>query len=368
MQHRLHQLCFVPPPAGLPWSSPPLELDAPAVLLGDGKSIEIALPLFWYDPPWHHVAAESADTIATAVAQQGILVSALRSDLASPNNEPTLHAEQQTEEPQRILLPRMVPYRPERYGLSNQDFDGATIIDVRLEVNRDTSGRFAYAPEQIERWEATPTNEPLAGGGWVAAATFPPDVVSLQHLSSKLNQLRCLSPRAAVFVSIGAYRLREELLAVLANQPDGVIIRMDQLELDGLQLAKLTQFARNLAIQAKVPDLPLWIVPGEVSADDVAKLITLGASAVAVDHWGSKILAAVIDEGQRSVPALGGYTSRAIGEGFVYSLVEEELLPKVDRTIGLLHSTQLRSQVQPLATLSKEWSTALGVPLLDLFD
>ena len=45
-------------------------------------------------------------------------------------------------------LARIVPYRPERYGLSDRDFDDARIIDVRLAMNRDESGRFAFSPEQ----------------------------------------------------------------------------------------------------------------------------------------------------------------------------------------------------------------------------
>ena len=88
-------------------------------------------------------------------------------------------------------------------------------------MNRDESGRFAFSPEQLERWEATPESHPLAGGGWVPSASFPPDVPSMQQLSSKLNQLRDLSPGAAVFVSIGSYRLDQELAQVVAANPDG---------------------------------------------------------------------------------------------------------------------------------------------------
>ncbi len=155
-------------------------------------------------------------------------------------------------------------------------------------MHRDDTGRFAYSASQIERWEATPSDHPVSGGGWVPSATFPPDVISLQQLGGKFEQLRMLSPSAAVFVSIGPWRLEKELPAVVACQPDGVILRLDELQSDqsdGMELAALTRHARRLVDQAGSRQIPLWIVPGPISVLDAVKLIALGASAVAIDQW-----------------------------------------------------------------------------------
>ena len=158
----------------------------------DGVGVSIDLPLFWYNPPWTWMSYRQADWVATAVAERRVIVSALWRDL-SDDEMPLLHSPPETEDAatedaategsaadhqdeERVFdrSPRMVPYRPERYGLLPDDFDHAKVIDVRLTVHRDSSGRFAYSPDQIQRWEATPEDSPHAGGGFVPAGTFPP--------------------------------------------------------------------------------------------------------------------------------------------------------------------------------------------------
>ena len=64
----------------------------------------------------------------------------------------------------------MIPYRPERYGLSDRDFDGAAVVDVRLAMRRDSTGRFAFThAEEIGRWEATQAGV-AAGGRWLGTS------------------------------------------------------------------------------------------------------------------------------------------------------------------------------------------------------
>lgn len=92
MNDRLDQLCFLPPPADTPWSGPPSESERRAIKRDDGRTIEFDLPLFWSDPPWYDVSAGAADMIATAVAELGVLVSALRRDLSDGDGEPGFHA------------------------------------------------------------------------------------------------------------------------------------------------------------------------------------------------------------------------------------------------------------------------------------
>ncbi len=373
MNDRLDQLCFLPPPTDTPWSGPPPESQRGQIERADGVTVGIDLPLFWYDPPWQDISTDAADVVAMAVAELGVLVSALRRDLSGPDEQPGFHASEREESEDEDTddsaeafepLPRIVPYRPERYGLCDRDFDGARIIDVRLTMNRDSSGRFAYSPEQIERWEATPADQPLAGGKWVPSATFPPDVASLQHLTSKLNQLRVLSPTAAVFVSMGPHRLQDELPIIMANRPDGLILRLDDLPLSGLQLAQITRHARQLVDQASARGFPLWVVPGEITADDAAKLVACGASAVAIDGWCNQIIEQLTGEDQRS--AAHGYAAHRTNSAYIHELVAESLSVPIDRFNGLSHSLRALPKDQRLACLSQTWAKALGVHFLSL--
>ncbi len=373
---RLQPLCFLPPPAQTPWSGAPHESNRLDITRHDGVETTIELPLFWYDPPWCDVSSETADTLATVVGRTGVLVSALRSDLAGPERQPQFHAAQasegdESEQPAEgpasssdlppVYLPRVVPYRPERYGLDVRDFDGAKVIDVRLAMTRDASGRFAFSPSQIQRWEATPASEPLAGGGWVPAATFPPDVVSLEHLSSKLAQLRMLAPTSAIFISMGPYRMETELPAILSARPDGLILQLDETSLEGLQVAAITRRARQMMNESAADFVPLWIVPGEISPDDAVKLMALGASGVAVDSWCDPMVAEASQRQQSSASRLG-YASQ--DEEYMVQLAHYQLSWRIERFRGLSQSILRVPPQEQLGSFSAAWAEELSIKAL----
>jgi hypothetical protein len=311
--------------------------------------------------------------LAVAVSRLGILVSALRSDLCdadavSPfHDEPVAAGKDKQNEPadrKPKPCPRIVPYRPERYGLQLRDFDDATVVDVRLTMHRDESGRFAYSASQIERWAATPKGQPVSGGSWVPAATFPPDVASMHHLGTKLDQLRVLAPHAAVFVSVGPWRLEQELTAILASRPDGIILRLDELARrngDAMELAFLTRLARSLADHIASPEFPLWIVPGPISVDDAAKLVALGASAVAVDQWCDGLWDGAVSQDRTAVARLGYTAMTNANLAYMKHLVQEELRAPVARLAGLLNSIQTMPREQRLACSSQKWCDRLGL-------
>lgn len=369
MRDRLTNLFLASPPADTPWTGPPDEWKHPVIERRDGRRITLDVPLFWYEPPWHHLPIELSADLAVAVAQLGIVVSALRSDVAHRDHQSPLHDFEQDENLNQDAvptLPRLVPYRPERYGLADADFDGASIIDVRLTMHRDEAGRFAFSPSQLERWEATNSDQPVSGGSWVPSATFPPDVVSIKHLRSKLDQLRILSPAAAIFVSIGPWRLDQELRAVAENQPDGVILKIDELtnpNSNGLEIALLTQRARDLLDRSGASHVPLWVVPGDISADDGAKLVALGASAVAMDHWCEELWNQATNQASQSAARLGYNPPRSATDSMMAQIVSDELEPLVERFTGILNSLLTMPRDERLVSLDDRWREQLGLKM-----
>ncbi len=372
MIDRLDKICFLPPPIDTPWTGPPPDPSGIAIGRRSGGHARIALPLFWFDPAWDYVSTRTADQIAVSVSDLGVVVSALNSDVADSNqlsefcggqaaDPPSADSEQST--PDNAMRLRMLPYRAERYGFQPRDLAGPRIIDVRLSIARDPQGHFGYSPDRIARWEGTPADEPLAGGGWVPAASFLPDVPSLAKLDAKFEQLRRLAPQAAVFASFGVHRFRDELPAILANQPDGLILRLDDVQLSGMQLAHVTVLARQMISDSPIPETPLWIVPGPITPDDAAKLLALGASAIAIDDWCSEIIEAAVHS-QPTSQSFAGYHSPGVDGTLVKQLIRSRLLPKIERFKGLCASMQLIAANQRLACLSKRWAKATGLPAL----
>ena len=357
---RLSNLHLLPPLTTGAWAPSQLHPPTRSITRRDGNPVELELPLFWYEPPWVQLPVELAGPLATAVANLDVVVSALHRDLSdgSETSELFLPIESDDDANQAQFLPRMTPYRAERYGFLPEDFDNTLIIEMRLAPNRDPSGRLAYSPEQMERWERPPEGSPIAGGGYVAAGSFPADVVTLTQARTKLDQLRRLAPSAATFVSIGPYRLQEQIAAALVPIPDGIIIRMDQPEIEGIQLAALVHRARALMDEQGFVEAPLWVVPGEVTSRDVAKLIALGASAVAIDAWCHPL----IDMMQESVPK-SRYDRSNIHN--IPRIASQQLWDEIDQVVGLVSSiSPSATAAQSLGTYHPRWAKACGVSLL----
>ena len=157
MRDRLAPLLFLPPPINTPWTGVSNETPTGETSRAKGEFYFTGSPLFWYDPNWCDMAAAQADSLAVAVAEMDTLVSALRSELAPPDQCSKFHSQSQDvdrNEPKDSAstqdsetcdpFPRIVPYRPERYGLTVRDFDGASVIDLRLTMSRDESGTFRF--------------------------------------------------------------------------------------------------------------------------------------------------------------------------------------------------------------------------------
>ncbi|QDV42639.1 hypothetical protein Enr13x_24880 [Stieleria neptunia] len=361
---RLGSLQLLPPLSASVWATSPMHPASQTIARPDGTAVRLELPLFWYEPPWIQLPRDVAGRLAASVANLDVVVSALRRDIASDEEPSELFAEipvdesTATDAPRPQFLPRMTPYRAERYGFTPADFDETRIIDVRLAATRGDSGRLAYSPDQMSRWEGGPEGLTIGGGGYVATGSFPTDVVSLKQARTKLDQLRLLAPSAAVFVSIDCYRLEEEIAAALVSRPDGLIVRMNQPEIEGLQLASLVTKTRRLMAEHDFADKPLWVVPGEVSARDVAKLIALGASAVAIDAWCRPLVQFLLE----SMPT-SRYDRTAFNQ--IPAVTSQHLWDDIDRVIGLVSTIMPHGTTpQRLGTYHSRWAKASGAALL----
>ncbi len=366
MEHRLAPLHLLPPPADTPWTGAFVDLERGSISRRHGESITVGLPLFWYDPPWYQVTLSQADNISVAVGELGVLVSALRSDLSGPGSESVFHSgrevpSDESDKPELRRYSRMVPYRPERYGFVVKDFDACNIIDLRLTMPRDVTGRFAYSPAQIQRWESAPSTAPVAGGGWVPAATFPPDVESIDHLGSKVRQLRRLADSAAIFLSIGPFRTGAELPKLLAAEPDGVILRLDEIQLDGLELATLTHRMRVMMDQQHCESLPLWVVPGAITPDDAVKLVALGASAIAIDSWCNPLidLTRESQSGSSRDPRPGNVKHEYDPRWGDFA--RDNLEDLTERFLGLFEALHSIEPGERLGSFNSSWAKALGI-------
>ncbi|TWU63363.1 hypothetical protein [Crateriforma conspicua] len=352
----LDPLHLLPPPTTQPWDALRNQSPARRIRRADGSVVNMPLPLFWYAPDWYLYPLEVSRHLAAAVAQMGVCVAALRSEVAGGDHPSPLHDE---------AMPRLVPYRPERYGFQCTDFDDAQFVDLRLTLVREPSGRFAFPPAQVARWESDSGKETISGGGWVEAASFPPDVADLMHLGSKIVQIRTLSPSAAVMVSINPIDLDNELPAILDADPDGIILRADRFHLTGIQLAKLIQKTRRIIDDRHSATLPLWIVPGPITADDAAKLIALGASAVAIDAWCQPLR----EEDFRppaSAAARLGFTDNKTpsAQSHIDAIAATHLRASIERFTGMLLSTLDGSVSERLGTFDQAWAETLGVRFL----
>ncbi|WP_231603353.1 hypothetical protein [Neorhodopirellula pilleata] len=347
-----------------------------------GDAVSLPMPLFWDSPPWHHWTPMVAACVFEAMRSRGVLVSALRSELGDRDSsgiQSDRHAQPERHDPpdhDRLLGEktrrgslRMLPYRNERYGMSSLDFDDVSVVDLQLSPPRDASGRIAYSPEQISRWEATTDDQPLSGGGWVPAMTLPPDVPSADHLRSKVDQLRVLCPQAAVIVSITPEWIDKCWPQLVAAGPDAILIRMSQMRIDGISLAKFT--LRMIGTMESGHRIPVWLTPPKsmqsqsLSVSDSIKLIALGVSAIAINGW----LDDLIDEIDE-IPPPSSFDADPYAKTMITvdEVLQRLLDPQLEYFEGLYSSLVHDHPRELLGTFDPEIARQLNLPCVGQFD
>ena len=235
--------------------------------MASGNSMELPLPFFWFDPPWHLVHIEKCRTFAHAFAASGIVVAALHRDFHDDNDVKS-----------SSFLPRLAPHRSDRAGWIFRDFESASVIDLRLAPTRDDNGRFAYHPAQLNRWRNCEEDRSHDAVESIDMMTFPPDWKSLDGMCSKVAQLRKLSD-AAIFVSIDEAHAALMLPAAKSADVDGVIIRVE-----GDPLGTIVRARQHIDAWKRPRSTALWIVTSEqLSPADCVKCFAMGASGLSVD-------------------------------------------------------------------------------------
>ncbi|MEM9828558.1 MAG: hypothetical protein AAF958_18365 [Planctomycetota bacterium] len=232
--------------------------------------------LFWDDPPWAYVDAGVADDIAGQVAKLGVAISGMACEWSKEDG--------QSEFLSRSSAPRILPYRPERYGLTPDDWLRCNIIDVRLDRAIRGDGGFGYDANDLMRW-----NTEIDSDRAIALA-MPPELVSVDDLPIKVRQLRAIAPpRCSVFASCGSAHDPTKFGDFKACDWDGWILRVDRDDiLEGRWVQRLLLW-RDALVDAK-PSIRLWIVPPPLAAADMAKLFALGVDAVACDAYCDRLL------------------------------------------------------------------------------
>lgn len=289
-----------------------------------------------------------------AVARRGILVSALNSEMGIRGESLV-----ETNGP----ATRILPYRNERYGLQAADFDAAGLVLWHLSADRDESGRYAYTPAQVARWEVTPDGQPLSGGGWVPVMPLPPDVMDASTIHQKVDQLRKLV-QGDVFLSVDFESLTQWLSPAITCGADGLLVRFESFTGDPIwmlrQMRHIVEQIESVPDPARRPRLwmtpPVTTMPDPFDADDAAKMVAMGVSGIAIDGWMTEIVAALAE-----IPPRSPYANAPIDAiaRDIESLLVAMLDPRQERLIALCENLNLGAVDARLAAM-------LNVPYLGL--
>ena len=340
MDRDLSTLVWTPP---APTAPPALDAfwlgeDAMAAVM---KTEQHSPRLFWDDPPWDYVDATTAQSIYHRVGSLPIAVSALGSHIGEVNR--TVQ-----DGDDAMFEHRIVPYRAERYGLAAEDIRDAGTIDLRIGFNGAFDRSRAYSENERRRLGLSDTD-----GDWPAAG-LPVECRTMKDVALKVRQLRelgdVLSSGATdamrIHVSLSAACLADHLKDVVAWNVDGLTIRADDEAWSGVPLAAMVRRLRTDLDQADRDEVALWLVPPATTPDeDLAKLVALGASAVAIDHWCDPLI----------------WKSGVATE---VETVINELAIKVTRFRSRIRSLRHHGDAIPLGCTDGDVAKRLGLPMV----
>ena len=269
--------------------------------------------LYWDDPPWGYVDPQAADRIALAVSNEGIRVSGLAVEWSTAAQPSTFLANPRAR--------RMLPYRPEREGLSSDDFSRCEIIDLRLDRAIRADGGYGYDARDLHRWGEIDADELAVSDGVRHGFAFPVELKRVDQLDLKIDQLRRVAPPGTrIFGSVSTHQTLKSLGDVPHAALDGWILRVRRQESEtGRWVRCIERWMKRLGQNR--PATPLWVSPPAMPPASAVKLLAIGVRAIACDAWCDRILWP--DESGRRVSA-----DQAIGR------FRTEVLPQLDEIRG----------------------------------
>jgi hypothetical protein len=296
---------------------------------GATGSVEtIPLPFFWYNPPWHQATLERSRFVADLVGERGVIIAALQSELSQ--NGGGLDG---------ITWPRLAVHRCDRAGWNLADAQSATVIELRLGMDRDAAGAYAYSAAQMERWNSGETPPKQSRIQSLAPLLFPPEWTNLSQLGAKVSQLRSLGD-AAIYVSCDEASIDDVLPAAIAGGSDGVILRCQHDPVSALRRVAIIAGGNS---QPVAPDrhLRIWLVSGKLEPEDAVKCFALGASAISLDWMCDRWL---LDDDEERLTAA---QRTAINLGLAGQTLEERIQSQVRKRIDS-YSSRIAGIVQSL--------------------
>ncbi len=174
---------------------------------------------------------------------------------------------------------RIVPYRPDRFGLTYADLQQATVIDLRLTSVYSDSLPARYTSSQLRHWAVLP--EKMNPVGIMDAPRWPGDLRKIALLERKVQQLRQLaSNRSSIWVTIDLLAFEELREALIAARVDGVIVQARGRS--GTLIEKhLPPLCKNL--KKALPECSVAVVAELQSPVDVVYLWHFGAEWIGLD-------------------------------------------------------------------------------------
>ncbi len=289
-----------------------------------GGTIELPLPLLWYDPLWHHSGIDRCRDVAVAFAQAGVIVSALHRELS-----------QSDDGDESRFAPRLAAHRCDRTGFIARDFEDVTIIDLRLAVSPNRYGRIAYDSRRVARWRHVDPSQVNSECRGHDGMVFPPDWSSLDSMVAKVSQLRCLST-AAVFVSFDEDNANVILPAAIQSGCDGLIIVCNDDPVESILQAR-----QQIALLDVERSVSLWVVsPAITEPLHCVICLALGANGVAIDRHCNDFflngLGAAAKDSQQ-VAARYGHAANNVSKDSINTAAKQIVDDWAESIRGLLH-------------------------------
>lgn len=168
---------------------------------------------------------------------------------------------------------RFLSLHGERFGVTAADFQNSDGLDFRLMRHVRQDGSLGY------------DGNGDASGEINFSISLPAEVSSMTALVHLVQRWRRLFPSTTRFVAtIDASSLVHHLVSLVPCGFDALIIVADQPALHGLPLAAAVRRVRGQLDAANLMRTQLWIVPPPMPIDELAKLWSLGADGIAMDH------------------------------------------------------------------------------------